>query len=629
MSMYGKLYMNTSTVFKQDMQVKWRVTMTNKEYFDFHFNALKSKYPSFVGVSDYHLFTILSIKYFFFDELNIAFDQDHVLDFLTDGPNDGGIDAIFNDPTSEGNDVIIVQSKYYIQSPLSSDQVVGELYKISETIKDLRKNKVAGYNDAVVTAYRNATSQMEDSGQIRVYFFTSFLPSTKKDRNKLQKSIVSYFTNFDDIVLNYKDDIEAQIDLCDNGKLYVEYDRLWLDAKDNYLEYENSAIVNISAKSLQDLQNRRRNGLLGLNLRYHVKNKKVDSAIQKTISSDSANFWYKNNGIVIVCEDYIIDGKEVKLTNFSIVNGGQTTTMIGSVDIPDTDFFVQCKIVKTKGSTPYEKDKFIHSIAEATNSQKPIKDADIRANGPEQLRLTGRLKKKGVYYITKRGDKVPKQYKEPYQFATLEQVGKISLASVLQMPGTARSNSIRMYKDEYYYPIFDDNAKEGVIADILKIGYYYDVFVKTQLKGKGYDEVTVLPMMKNGKTFQLACVTLLAKIINGVFEYDTIASDFNNLESLKITIKSINGLEKIIANNRDDEEEVFFKIFSIIGDEILGYCFENARDKAMESQKSLAPSDYVKSDNNYYKDVIKRLWGRYNQNKLFKESINSIMIKSN
>lgn len=112
--------------------------------------------------------------------------------YLTDGANDGGIDAIFNDPTSDGNDVIIVQSKYYIQSPLSLDQVVGELYKISETIKDLKKNKVEGYNDKVVTAYRNATSQMEDSGETRVCFFTSFQPSTKKDRNKFQKSITSW-----------------------------------------------------------------------------------------------------------------------------------------------------------------------------------------------------------------------------------------------------------------------------------------------------------------------------------------------------------------------------------------------------------------------------------------------------
>ena len=602
--------------------------MTSKEYYDLHFAALKAKYPCFVNQSEYNLFTLMCIKYFFFSELNIAFDQDLALTYLTDGPNDGGIDAIFNDQTSENNDVIIVQSKYYIQTPLSADQVVGELYKISETIKDLKKNKVGGYNEAVVTAYRNATSQMEDNGEIKVYFFTSFLPSTKKDRSKILKSITSHFQDFDDIVLNYKDDIEAQIEQCDNGKLCVEYDKLIIDAKDNYLKYEDSVIVNISAKSLQDLQNRRRNGLLGLNLRYHIKNRKVDTAIRETISRDSANFWYKNNGILIVCDDYEIDGKEIKLYNFSIVNGGQTTTMIGCVDVPDADFYIQCKIVKAKGTIQNQKDEFIHGIAEATNSQKPIRDADLRANTPEQLHLTVRLKSKGIYYITKRGDKVPKQYVEPYRAATLEQVGKVSLAGVLQMPGTARSNSARMYKDEYYYLIFDDNAKEGVIADLLKIGYYYDIFVKTRLKGAGYDEATVLPMMKNGKTYQLACITLLAKIINHVFEYNTLASDFNNLDSLKITIKNMNGMDRIIANRLDNEEDLFFEIFSTIGDEVLGYCFSDAINKAFENQKSLAPSDYVKSDNNYYKDIIKRLWVRYNLCKPFKTVIDSIMLKS-
>ena len=47
------------------------------------------------------------------------------------------------------------------------------------------------------------------------------------------------------------------------------------------------------------------------------------------------------------------------------------------------------------------------------------------------------------------------------------------------MPGSARSNSQRMYNDEYYYSIFGSEAKAGVIADLLKISYYYDKFVKT------------------------------------------------------------------------------------------------------------------------------------------------------
>lgn len=594
----------------------------SQDFFEYHIETMKEKYPTFGKYQNYHIFTLLCIKYFFYSESGISFDQDVIEEFLTDGANDGGIDAIFNDPTSEGNDLIIVQSKFYENTALETDNVAGELYKINETLKKLQSNKISEFNDKLVTAYRNATSQMEDNANIRIVFFTSYQPKNKRERNKLDKSMRDYFGKYD-LEMNFRSDIEAQIELCDNGKLCVDYDKIAIDDKNNYLKYEDSIIVNISALSLQELQNRRRNGLLGMNLRYYVRQKAVDTGIEKTIHKEPENFGYKNNGILIICDDYEIDGKEIKLWNFSIVNGGQTTNRIGKLDI-EKDFYLQCKVVKSKGNTTQMKDKFALEIAEATNSQKPVKKADLKANTPEQIRLKERLNRCQVYYITKKGDKTPKQYSEPYQTATLEQVGKLGLAAVLQMPGSARSNSQRMYNDEYYYSIFGQDAKEGVIADLLKMSYYYDKFVKVYIKDKGYDEKTVLPMMKNGRTFQYACVTFLCKINYGVFTYDTIAGMLNNVDDLKIAIRNMGNIEKLISVKLQDEEEIFMEIFSVIGDEVLGYCFDSALYKAEEEQRTLAPSDYLKSDINYYKDVIKRLWNRYKQNSTLRRDIDLI-----
>lgn len=594
----------------------------SQDFFEYHIETMKEKYPTFGKYQNYHIFTLLCIKYFFYSESGTSFDQDVIEEFLTDGANDGGIDAIFNDPTSEGNDLIIVQSKFYENTILGTDNVAGELYKINETLKKLQSNKISEFNDKLVTAYRNATSQMEDNANIRIVFFTSYQPKNKRERNKLDKSMRDYFGKYD-LEMNFQSDIEAQIELCDNGKLCVDYDKIAIDDKNNYLKYEDSIIVNISAISLQELQNRRRNGLLGMNLRYYVRQKAVDTGIEKNIHKEPENFWYKNNGILIICDDYKIDGKEIKLWNFSIVNGGQTTNRIGKLDI-EKDFYLQCKVVKSKGNTTQMKDKFALEIAEATNSQKPVKKADLKANTPEQIRLKERLNRCQVYYITKKGDKTPKQYSEPYQTATLEQVGKLGLAAILQMPGSARSNSQRMYNDEYYYSIFGEDAKEGVIADLLKMSYYYDKFVKVYIKDKGYDEKTVLPMMKNGRTFQYACVTFLCKINYGVFAYDTIAGMLNNVDDLKIAIRNMGNIEKLISVKLQDEEKIFMEIFSVIGDEVLGYCFDSALYKAEEEQRTLAPSDYLKSDINYYKDVIKRLWNRYKQNNSLRENIDLI-----
>lgn len=593
-----------------------------ESYFGYHLNALKEKYPVFAPYENYHVFTFLCIKYFFFSEAGIAFDQDMALDYLTDGANDGGIDAIFNDPTSEHNDVIVVQSKFYENTILGTDVVAGELYKINETLKKLKHNKISEFSEKLVTAYRTATSQMEDNGNIRIIFFTSFQPQNKRERNKLEKNMRGYFPEYD-VEMNFKSDIEAQIELCDNGKLCVDYDKLLLDEKENYLKYEDSVIVNISALSLQDLQNRRRNGLLGMNLRYYVKQKAVDTGIEKTIEKEPENFWYKNNGILIICDDYEFDGREVKLWNFSIVNGGQTTNRIGKVTI-EKDFYLQCKIVKSKGEDSQKRDLFALDIAESTNSQKPIKKADLKANTPEQMRLKERLNKYHVYYITKKGDKTPKQYSEPYQSATLEQVGKLGLAAVLQMPGSSRSNSQRMYQDEYYYSLFGNEAKAGVIADLLKVSTYYDHFLKFHIKDMGYDEKTELPMIKNGRTFQYASIVFLCKVKRGVFTYETIAGTINNVDDLKPVIRQMGDMERLIVANLQNEEALFCEIFSIIGAEVLGYCYSGAIDKAEEQQRTIAASDYLKSDVNYYKDVIKRLWNRYNQNATLRKNIDML-----
>lgn len=600
--------------------------LQEQDFFDNQFRTLKDKYPSLRHLQDYHLFIVLCIKYFFFSESDAAFDPDIILSNLTDGKDDGGIDAIFNDPNSEGNDVIILQCKYYEESKLSASDVAGELYKINETLKKLASNKISEFNEQLVTAYRNATSLQEESGVTRICFFTSYEPKNKREKNKLEKSMQEYFPSYD-YDLCCRNDIASQVETCEAGKASVDYDKLLLDRTNNYLTYEDAVIVNVSALSLQELQNRRRNGLLGMNLRYYVRQKAVDDGIKATIERDADNFWYKNNGILIVCDDYSIDGRELKLWGFSIVNGGQTTNRIGNIDIAN-DFFLQCKVVKAKGKDEREKDDFIHSIAEATNSQKPIKKSDLKANTPEQARLHERLLHEGVYYMTKKGDRPTKQFSQKYQVATLEQVGKICMAGTLQMPGSARSNSQRMYNDDYYYSLFGPDARAGVIADYLKISYYYDNYLKSGLKGQGFDEEFALPMLRNGRTFQFACIGFLCKIVYGVFQYETVSFLFDNTDELKKVLRSMGDMKHLITNKSiPDEEKCFYTIFSAIGGDVLAYCFEAAIDQALRDQRTLAASDYLKSDLNYYKDVLRRLWREYNKQRDLYEGIHMICEK--
>jgi len=92
-----------------------------------------------------------------------------------------------------------------------------------------------------------------------------------------------------------------------------------------------ACLVNVYAHSLRDLYDRYKDdGLFEQNFRYFVTNKRIDKDIQGSLEKKRDRFWYLNNGIIIGCKDFHRDGKRVKLWDFSVINGCQTTTLIGS-----------------------------------------------------------------------------------------------------------------------------------------------------------------------------------------------------------------------------------------------------------------------------------------------------------
>jgi len=587
---------------------------------EFQINRLKEEHKAFSDLKDYQLFTILCIQYYYYLESGSPFDPYHVKKALTDGASDGGIDAIFNDPSSENNDIVIVQSKFYNKTAVKESTVYTEFHKIVETLNNLSKNKVSQYSEKMVSGYRNAMNEMENDGKIKIVFFTSDNPK-KKERNKIHKSIEKDFAK-NEFDIFYEDEIKTQIDIIDNGKTFVDFDTLRIDDANNFLAYEDSVIVNISAQSLQELSQRRGNALFGMNLRYHIKGPIVDNGIKNTIENDSSNFWYKNNGIIIICNRFTIDGKEIKLENFSIINGGQTTYKIQNADI-ENDFYIQCKVIISKGDNDEEKHEFSNEIAEATNTQKPIKNSDLKANSYEQKQLKIRLKNEGVFYAQKKGEIAPKQFALQYEKTNLESVGKLGLAGILFMPGSARSNSKRMYQDDYYYPIFESSAK--LIKDLLKLDYYYEIYKKSSCIKELNNEYQ--PIALNGKTFSIAVISLLCHVINGKISFNEIENN-DDIELTKKSIKKIGRVEKIFARNIDDEENKIMYLFKYITSDILWSCFETASDVAKEKGTSIVVSDYLKQDNNFYKHVIKKMFLRYKMNSDFKDCFDS-MFKNN
>ena len=93
-------------------------------------------------------------------------------------------------------------------------------------------------------------------------------------------------------------------------------------------------------------------------------------------------------------------------------------------------------------------------ISEASNSQKPIKARDLKANAREQKMLQTKCaeNKNALAIEIKRGVKPKNYYKvEKWQRVTNEYIGQLILACLLQRPGSARSGKITIFTSEKLY----------------------------------------------------------------------------------------------------------------------------------------------------------------------------------
>ena len=530
------------------------------------------------------LFTIQMVDYFYFKN-NIG-EQDIKEDFV-DGSSDGGIDFIFNlDDT-----MYLIQGKS--SQNLSIDEIANIFTKMDSTVKDFDKGKYHSYSEKLKSTYLNAYDDLSENKNINLVLFTNTVLNDKIIE-KIEKLKNEGSFNDYNIEVYGADEIEFKITSSELEKEYIDSDSLDLQETRNVLRYGDSGIiVNILASSLKRLYTKHsKNGLFSYNLREHISQKSVDSGIENTIRSDKNNFWYYNNGITIGCEDFTLDGNILKLYKFSIINGAQTTTKIGQSKLIDkeNDFGLVCKVVKANSTLDKESD-FIMKISEASNSQKPIKARDLKANSIEQkfLQQQSASNKNALAIEIKRGVK-PRNYSKVEKWArvTNEYIGQLILACLLQKPGSARSGKITIFTSEKLYnQIYRRKHDYDIIFDLVRIADKYDDF-KSKFTEE-IDDVNTIAACKNGKLETMAVIFYFYKVFNNIIEN---SSDKNlnedNIANTKLTL-----------NYRgDDYDKILNSLFKFIINR-----FTDIYDKKKESFKFTSYSNFFKTDS-IYKDVI-------------------------
>jgi hypothetical protein len=580
--------------------------------------AMKRNYPSLREKSDDYVFTILCVRANFYKNPALDFTDQTATEIVVDGQYDGGVDALLLDPNSEEENLIIVQSKFY--QDISFDQVRAAIQKMILFYKDMDRGEYQNVNATVQRRFLTLNAEVGDESKIRFVFYTS----AKKNRirtDRIEKILKEEFQDNDryEISLLYADDIVEEIKELESRRPTVESGVISIDEANNVLAYgEDAVIVNVSAFSIKELYALHNTNLLSRNLRYYIRKRDIDDSINQTIKNEPDQFWFRNNGITIVCDYFRVDGKIVHLKDFSIVNGGQTTTLIHRSNqiTKDSDLYLPCKIIKSIGDNLDEKNQFILDIAKATNSQKPIKQIDLKANAPEQVRFCSSTREVDIFYQTKRGESVPKDYKIDYKNADLAQVGKLCLAGVFQVPAASRSKPSSLYLDRFYGPIFHGNQSQVVeiVKELLYIDYFFrKKYVKEFDKQHESDIISPIAFAHNARTLCISFVALAARVKNDNIDendlriffshcsenraYDDylydVFSDIGNITSL---------LPKEIFKDKDKYETVLSSLFDTIIMSGFRYFQMIKRGDA-----SINETNFLKSDQNYY-EILKTDW---------------------
>jgi len=151
----------------------------------------------------------------------------------------------------------------------------------------------------------------------------------------------------------------------------------------------------LSADVLSDLYRLHSSRLLEKNVRSFLQFRGANRGMRDTIRENPEKFIAYNNGLTITATAARVTTQKKKtyidsLTDFQIVNGGQTTASIyfSKKDGLDVSAIrVMAKINVVKGEDENELDELISNISRFSNTQSRVSNVDLRSRNPQLRQL--------------------------------------------------------------------------------------------------------------------------------------------------------------------------------------------------------------------------------------------------
>jgi len=433
-------------------------------------------------------------------------DLDDVSEYITDGPNDHGIDAVV---FQEDNVIDLFQFKFTekFENHKSDGLKDGPINAIESALRRITaydQDFVDSCNPLLQTAVKEMWNCMgRGEVKITVHFYTNLAEPVSSTKLRSINIVLGEF--------GAKSQVYGIADLMSlvlKNKTKPFNTKFQLAAKswfENVISGSKYVVGSIDAYSLMEAiseDGKLVEDIFDENVRMYLRRKgKINKSIYGTaVSEENYNFFFFNNGITMLCDemDYSKSvAPSINAYNMRIVNGSQTIHALYDVyqnplhadRLKEINLLLRIYEVRNK--------ELGQKIAEFTNSQNPVKSRDLRSNDQTQAKLEEILKDAGYYYARKKN-----------QFSNLnlgkdkiidsEKLGQILLAYYLEKPGAAKNKKREVY-GSYFSAIFDP---EKISLDYVLTPFQIFQKIDSEIAELRKEKLRLSVSPKEGKEFE-------------------------------------------------------------------------------------------------------------------------------
>ncbi|MEA4821557.1 MAG: AIPR family protein [Erysipelotrichales bacterium] len=462
-----------------------------------YYQAIESELVELINKYDYENKSVAFAHYYIKYTFNL--DDDEVSEYITDGRNDQGIDAIYIEGEKGEEVVNFFQFKFpEIQNIERSSLEQETVLKFTNAYKKFigyEDNDAITFNESIIESQQryNEIQNMKCIHNLFIIQFSSSdenenYQSFKNDINQIGKftgnKITTFYKNassitslydsiysgdFPDIIVNYTDVSNSFED--DISKVFILKTKL----KDLY----------ISVKDYYSM-------ILDSNIRYAIGtgNSEVNKGMYSSIVHEPENFFLYNNGVTILCDDCNIKNstnREFSIIKGRIVNGGQTLGVIKEyfetfensediVKLENATVLVRVEQIKIKS--------IIDSVVVNLNKQNKTLKSFSFSNNPMMISLQEEINRKTNYFIEIKDNEFEfKKVNSPVSVKSKQRKDVIKIERIVQMfasfydsddrGSTVKNSKEKIITTDFMRKIENDFNYENIL-DCLK--YYESIY---------------------------------------------------------------------------------------------------------------------------------------------------------